>query len=152
MYIFGAWKKSFVHETRSRPPIIRDDTLRLCCAHSRIDGLEVTVIYTGQNLKFNTFRLGLKNISISNRLDHGGGGRARIFTPPPPPFFFLFLTVDRPHSRNFSLSPSLQLPLKSKMAAIIFVQKILSTRSPKLSLFFRLPFSLPYTHVVYHIT
>ena len=29
------------------------------------------MIYTGQNLKFNTFRLGLKNISISNRLDHG---------------------------------------------------------------------------------
>ena len=29
------------------------------------------MLYTGQNLKFNTFRLGLKNISISNRLDHG---------------------------------------------------------------------------------
>ena len=29
------------------------------------------MIYTGQNLKFNTFGLGLKNISISDRLDHG---------------------------------------------------------------------------------
>ena len=29
MYISGTWKKSFVHETRWRPPVIRDNTLRL---------------------------------------------------------------------------------------------------------------------------
>ena len=34
-------------------------------AHSRTDGPEVTVIHTGQNLKSNTFRHGLKNISLS---------------------------------------------------------------------------------------
>ena len=32
-------------------------------AHSRTDGLEVTVIYTGRNLKPNTFRLVLKDNS-----------------------------------------------------------------------------------------
>ena len=40
-------------------------------AHSRTDGPEVTVIYTGQNLKSNAFRLGLKNISFSIGLDNG---------------------------------------------------------------------------------
>ena len=37
--------------------------LALSHAHSRTDGPEVTVIYTGQNLKSNTFRHGL-NISL----------------------------------------------------------------------------------------
>ena len=40
-------------------------------AHSRTDGPEVTVIYTGQNLKSNAFRLGLKNIYFSIGLDNG---------------------------------------------------------------------------------
>ena len=69
LYISGTWKKSFVHETRSKPPEIRD--VCLCHAHPRTDGLVVTVMYTGQNLKLNAFRLGLKNISLSNRLDNG---------------------------------------------------------------------------------
>ena len=71
MYISGAWKNSFVYEARSKPPEIRDNTLCLCHAHPRTDGPVVTVMYTGQNLKLNAFRLGLKNISLSNRLDNG---------------------------------------------------------------------------------
>ena len=71
LYISGTWKKSFVHETRSKPLEIRDDTLRLCHAECKTDGLEVTVTYTGQNLKLNAFRLGLKNVSLRNRLDNG---------------------------------------------------------------------------------
>ena len=71
LYISAAWKKSFVHEARSKPPEIRDNTLCLCHAHLRTDGLVVTVMYTGQNLQLNAFRLGLKNISLSNRLDNG---------------------------------------------------------------------------------
>ena len=72
LYISGTWKKSFVHETRSKPPEIRNDTLRLRHAQSRTDGLEVTVTYTGKNLKkLNAFRLGLKNVSLRNRLDNG---------------------------------------------------------------------------------
>ena len=54
-----------------------------CCCHTitrshntrlhfaLTDGPKVTVIHTGQNLKSNTFRLGLKNISLSIRLDNG---------------------------------------------------------------------------------
>ena len=34
-------------------------------AHSRTDGPVVTVTYTGQNLKSNTFQHGLKNTSLS---------------------------------------------------------------------------------------
>ena len=66
----------------------------------------------------------------------------------------LLLIFDRrpPPQYKFLSLPSLPLPLKSKMVAIVFVQKISCTRSPKLSLFFRLPLSLPYTCVVYHIT
>ena len=40
-------------------------------AHSGTDGPEVTVIYTGQNLKSNAFRLGLKKIYFSIGLDNG---------------------------------------------------------------------------------
>ena len=62
-------------EFRSRNQIktleIRDDTLRLCHAGCKTDGLEVTMTYTGQNLKLNAFRLGLKNVSLRNRLDNG---------------------------------------------------------------------------------
>ena len=50
---------------------ICDNTLCLCHALSRTDGPVVKVMYTGQNLKLNAFRLGLKNISLSNRLDNG---------------------------------------------------------------------------------
>ena len=46
----------------------------------------------------------------------------------------LFLTVDRPLGTNFLSLPNLPQPLKSKMAAMIFVKKILSTRAPKLRL------------------
>ena len=70
-YNSGTCKKRFVHETRCRPPMISDNTLRLCHAHSSTDGLEVTAIYTGKYLELNALRLGLKNISISNKLDNG---------------------------------------------------------------------------------
>ena len=40
-------------------------------AHSGTDEPEVTVIYTGQNLKSNAFRLGLKKIYFSIGLDNG---------------------------------------------------------------------------------
>ena len=67
----------------------------------------------------------------------GGGRRAKIFTSQPLPLS-LFLTYDRPFGTNFLLSPSLPLPFKSKMAAIILVKKILSTRPPKLRLLCKL--------------
>ena len=50
-YNSGTCKKRFVHETRCRPPIISDNTVRLCHAHSSTDGLEVTAIYTGKYLE-----------------------------------------------------------------------------------------------------
>ena len=40
-------------------------------AHSRTDEPEVTEIYTGENLESQTFRLGLKNISLSIGVDNG---------------------------------------------------------------------------------
>ena len=39
--------------------------------HSRTDGPEVAVIKIGLNLKSNTFRHGMKNISLSIGLDNG---------------------------------------------------------------------------------
>ena len=81
MYITAAWKKSFVHEARSKPPEIRDNTLCLCHAHLRTDGPVVTVMYTGQNLQLNAFWLGLKNISLSNRLDNGQEQKIIFFLP-----------------------------------------------------------------------
>ena len=36
---FRSVEEEFRSRTRSRPPMIRDDTLHLCHAHSRIDGL-----------------------------------------------------------------------------------------------------------------
>ena len=62
---------------------------------------------------------------------------SRFSTPPPPPLS-LFLAVDRPPWYKFISLPSLPLPLKLKMAVIIFVMKLLSTRSPKLGLLCRL--------------
>ena len=47
-------------------------------------------------------------------------------------------TLKRPPWYKFISLPSLPLPLKSKMAVIIFVMKLLSTRSPKLGLLCRL--------------
>ena len=79
-YNSGTCKKRFVHETRCRPPIISDNTVRLCHAHSSTDGLEVTAIYTGKYLELNALRLGLKNISISNKLDNGQEEKI-IFVP-----------------------------------------------------------------------
>ena len=51
------------------------------------------------------------------------------------------LIFDRrpPPWHQFLSLASLQLPLKSKMAAMIFVKEILSSRSPKLRLLCRLP-------------
>ena len=40
-------------------------------AHSRTNGPEVTVIYTGQNFESNTFWHGLHNISLSIGPDNG---------------------------------------------------------------------------------
>ena len=54
--------------------------MRLCHAHSSTDGLEVTAIYTGKYLELNALRLGLKNISISNKLDNGQEEKI-IFVP-----------------------------------------------------------------------
>ena len=55
---------------------------------------------------------------------------------------------DLPHSWYKFLSlPSLPLPLKSKMAAINFVKKILSTWSLKLRLFCRLGVNLLFLSV-----
>lgn len=61
-----------------------------------------------------------------------GVGRGIIFTPPasPPPYFLLSFT---PLVQFLSL-PSLPIPLRSKMTAIIFAKKVLSTRLPKLCL------------------
>ena len=36
------------------------------------------MIYTGQNVKLNDFRLGLKNISISNIINNGQEGKKRF--------------------------------------------------------------------------
>ena len=47
--------------------------------------------------------------------------------------------VHSPWYKFLSL-PSLPLPFLSKMAAIIFAKKILSTHSPKLRMLFRLTF------------
>ena len=53
-------------------------------------------------------------------------------------FILSALLVDRFLGKKFISLPSLPLPLKSKMAAIISVTKSLSTRSPKLRLLYRL--------------
>ena len=59
------------------------------------------------------------------------GGRAKnIHSPTPTP-----LLIFDPLGTSL---PSLPLPFKSKMAAIIFAKKILSTRSPKWRLLYRL--------------
>ena len=81
LYNCQTWKRCFVHETRPKPPEIRDNTWCLCHAHSRTNGLEVTVIYTGQNLKLNAFRLGTKNTSLGNRLDNGQQKKLYSFLP-----------------------------------------------------------------------
>ena len=59
-------------------------------------------------------------------------GRRNLHFPTPNPLL-PFLPSTAPWYKFLSL-PSLTLPLKSKMAAIIFVRKMLSTRSPKLHL------------------
>ena len=63
-----------------------------------------------------------RRVSFTKPDQGRGRGRGRgenLHSSIPTTLFFLFLTVDRPHSTNFFLSPSLLLPLKSKMAAII---------------------------------
>ena len=70
----------------------------------------------------------------------GGGGEkdliSSLHSPTPTPL----LIFDRqpPPWHKFIPFPSLPLPLKSKMAAIIFVMKLLGTRLPKLRLLCRL--------------
>ena len=63
--------------------------------------------------------------------------RRNLHFPTPNPL----LMFDRrpPPWHQFLSLASLQLPLKSKMAAMIFVKEILSSRSPKLRLLCRLP-------------
>ena len=63
--------------------------------------------------------------------------RRNLHFPTPNPL----LIFDRrpPPWHQFLSLASLQLPLKSKMAAMIFVKEILSSRSPKLRLLCRLP-------------
>ena len=68
----------------------------------------------------------------------GGEGREVNFTPPPHPHQSPYFDRRPPLWYKFISLLSLPLPLKSKMAAIIFVKKILSTRSPKLRLLSRL--------------
>ena len=68
----------------------------------------------------------------------GGGGRERwiIFTPHPTPL--LIFDHCSPLWHKFLSFPSLALLLKSKMAAIVFSKKILSTHLPNLHLLCRL--------------
>ena len=76
------------------------------------------------------------------RVDGGGRGRGRgektrnLHSPTPTPL----LIFDRrpPPWYKFIPLPSLPLPLKSKIAAIIFNMNLLSTRSPKLRFLCRL--------------
>ena len=67
------------------------------------------------------------------------GGRRRDLCSPSPTLF-LVLDCRPPPWYKFVSFPSLLLPLKSKMAAIILVKKLLSTRSPKLRLFYKLAY------------
>ena len=64
-------------------------------------------------------------------MDGEGRGQGKVVFTPPSPAFSLFLTA----WYKFLSLPSLLLPLKSKIAAIIFAKKILSTHLPKLNLF-----------------
>ena len=63
-------------------------------------------------------------------------GRRNLHFPAPNPLL-IFYRQPPPWYKFLSL-PGLQLPLKSKMAAMIFVKEILSSRSPKLRLLCRL--------------
>ena len=72
-------------------------------------------------------------------MDGGGRGRGRgrvIFTPPTPTP--LLSSPLLPPWYKFIPLPSLPLPLKLKIAAIIFNMNLLSTRSPKLRFLCRL--------------
>ena len=71
-------------------------------------------------------------LSWANRnfQNNNTSGRRNLHSPTPT--LSLFLAVDYSLGTNFFPLPSLPQPLKSKIAAMIFVKKILSTRSPKL--------------------
>ena len=74
-------------------------------------------------------------------------GRRNLHFPIPTSLLFF---DRRPSSwYRFPSLPSLPLPLKWKMAAIIFVKKVLSTRSPKLRLTCRRKLSKKCTFIMY---
>ena len=62
---------------------LRSKRLKIILVHFRNvkEEFEVTVICTGQNVKLNSFRFWLKNISISNRLDNGQEEKMIPFKP-----------------------------------------------------------------------
>ena len=66
----------------------------------------------------------------------GVGGEKNLHSPTPTPL--LIHECQLPPWYKFIPLPSLLLPLKSKMAAKIFIMKLLSTRLPKLRLLCRL--------------
>ena len=78
----------------------------------------------------------LKSLLDFRHPEAGELGRGKSSFPYPHP---LLIFDRRPPPRYKLISlPSLKLPLKLKMTAIIFVMKLLSTRSPKLRLLYRL--------------
>ena len=74
--------------------------------------VNITLSFCVKNTKLQSIYQGLKEKHQKKPV---------IFTPPPPPLS-LFLTVDHPPWCKFFFSHSLPLPLKSKMAAIVFVE------------------------------
>ena len=74
--------------------------------------VNITLSFCVKNTKLQSIYQGLKEKHQKKPV---------IFNPPPPPLS-LFLTVDHPLVQIF-FSHSLPLPLKSKMAAIVFIEK-----------------------------
>ena len=74
--------------------------------------VNITLSFCVKNTKLQSIYQGLKEKHQKKPV---------IFNPPPPPLS-LFLTVDHPLVQIF-FSHSLPLPLKSKMAAIVIIEK-----------------------------